>query len=187
MTPKKDHHCILEDVKPDFATTNDLPANTFSFGSQGTSQSQNFSGMGSSSQQPSGSQAMGSTFTQQQSSTSPKVLAREREYKYRYYGGGAGASSGIHKIVPQSFGSKWNDQVSTGTGEAPSKKKSFYEKVFNYEFREKPDSKEFGEFLSSLKDQLVLAKRINQNTAKFIDNKKNIRLKRDFKSRFLHY
>ena len=48
----------------------------------------------------------------------------------------------------------------TGTGSAIAKKQSFFEKIVNYEYKERPDSKEFGEFVMSMRDQLQLSKRI---------------------------
>lgn len=71
----------------------------------------------------------------------------------------------------------------TGTGDTPVKKKSFYEKIVSGEFRDRPDSKEFSDFLYGVKEQLVIAKRIYQNANKYIDPKKSVRLKRDFKSK----
>lgn len=62
------------------------------------------------------------------------------------------------------------------------KKKSFYERIINGEFKFKSEVKEFSDFVYSCKDQLTLAKRIAPLTSKYY-LEKTVRLKRDFKSK----
>lgn len=161
LTPKN-HHCILEDVKPEFVPPHDdripdTPVNS----SQSTKD-------------------VALTAAQ------PKIVSKERErLKYQ--------ATNIHKISatappPTSYATKLNSmkqqpsEVVTGTGEAPVKGKSFYEKIFNLEFKDKCDSREFGDFLYGLKEQLMISKKLNHYASKYSE-KKSVRLKRDFKSK----
>ena len=72
--------------------------------------------------------------------------------------------------------------VQTRSGEPEPKPVSFYEKCFNMEYLNKSHSREFGDFLASLKDQMHVARYLCQNRHKPIDPSKTVRLKRDFKS-----
>lgn len=99
--------------------------------------------------------------------------------KSRYYP--TSGLSNIHKITPQYPKPKTSGEVLYGTGETPVKRKSFYEKIFNNEYKDRPDSKEFADFLTGLREQMAIAKKIMPHTSKYADLK-SVRLKRDFKS-----
>lgn len=90
--------------------------------------------------------------------------------------------SNIHKITPQY--NKYKSEVTHGTGETPSKKMSFYENIVRGEHRNKSDSKDFVSFISGCRDQMAIAKKIMPHTSRYY-LEKSVRLKRDFKSRFI--
>lgn len=101
--------------------------------------------------------------------------------KPRYYP--TSGLSNIHRITPtpQYPKTKKPGEVLYGTGETPIRKKSFYEKICKSEYRDKPDSKEFSDFLNGLREQMLIAKKIMPHASKYLDMKA-VRLKRDFKS-----
>lgn len=100
--------------------------------------------------------------------------------KARYYP--TSGLSNIHKITPQYPKHKTAGELLYGTGETPIKKKSFYEKILKGEYRDKPDSKEFSDFLIGLREQMTIARKIMPHSSKYTDFK-SVRLKRDFKSK----
>lgn len=152
MTPAKNHHCILEDVKPEITHDLEIAAKE-----------------GDKTQLP--------TPSLTPSSLSGGLLAKE---KARYYP--TSGLSNIHRITSTYPKPRTSGEVLFGTGETPAKKRSFYEKIFRGEYREKPDSKEFADFLIGLREQMAIARKIMPHAAKYADLK-SVRLKRDFKSR----
>lgn len=108
-------------------------------------------------------------------SNTSKLLSREKPKYHSNLG-----LSNIHKITPQY--SRQKPEVTYGTGETPTKLVSFFEKVLRGEHRNKPDSKEFMNFVSSSREQMSIAKKIMPHASKYY-LEKSVRLKRDFKSR----
>jgi hypothetical protein len=70
--------------------------------------------------------------------------------------------------------------VSAGAEESQSK--SFFERCVNLEYLSKSDSKDFSDFIFSLKDQYNTARYIRQSKSHPVEASKTVRLKRDFKS-----
>lgn len=70
--------------------------------------------------------------------------------------------------------------VSAGAEESQSK--SFFERCVNLEYLSKSDSKDFSDFIFSLKDQYNTARYIRQSKSHPVEASKAVRLKRDFKS-----
>lgn len=154
MTPLKNHHCILEDVKPEITHELEIAAKE-------------------------GDKPQTQTPVLTPSSLGYSSLATKD--KPRYYP--TSGLSNIHRITPQYPKPKTSGEVLYGTGETPIRsRKSFYEKICKGEYRDKPDSKEFSDFLIGLREQMTIAKKIIPHTAKYADLK-SVRLKRDFKSR----
>lgn len=154
ITPVKNHHCILEDVKPEITHDLEIAAKD-------------------------GDKNQMTTPNLTPSSLSQSMATKE---KPRYYP--TSGLSNIHRITPQYPKPKTSGEVLYGTGETPIKRKSFYEKIYKREYREKPDSKEFSDFLVGLREQMTIARKIMPHAGKYAEMK-TVRLKRDFKSRFL--
>ena len=115
--------------------------------------------------------------------TAPKVFSREQERS---------------KLLSASYQKNYGVQPPTST--APTKTavpqqhkltascadelqpKSFFERCVNLEYLSKSDSKDFSEFINSLKDQYNTARYIRQSKSHPVEASKTVRLKRDFKS-----
>jgi hypothetical protein len=71
------------------------------------------------------------------------------------------------------------------TGTEESQPKTFFERCVNLEFLSKSESKDFSDFIYSLKDQYNTARYIRQSKSHPVEASKAMRLKRDFKSTFI--
>ena len=81
---------------------------------------------------------------------------------------------------------KSKDEASVCTGSlsvAVNKPKSVFHRVYDEEFKKRHDSKDLSEFVSGVKDQIILAKKLHATHGKSVSNKQSLRLKRDFKSK----
>lgn len=154
----KNHHCILEDVKPPITHDLEIAA-----------------------KEGDKPQAPAQTLTPSTIGTS--LVQKEKQPRYYPTSG----LSNIHRITPQYPKPKTSGEVLYGTGETPvMKKRSFYEKIFKGEYREKPDSKEFSDFLIGLREQMSITKKIMPHANRYAEMK-SVRLKRDFKSTVLSF
>jgi hypothetical protein len=80
---------------------------------------------------------------------------------------------------------KTKDEASVCTGSLPvasNKPKSVYHRLYDEEFKKRHDCKDLSDFVAGVKDQITLAKKLNNTHGKSVSNKKSLRLKRDFKS-----
>lgn len=118
------------------------------------------------------------------------ILSADKESRG---GRGRGLSSNIHKIInsPSNFsmggsgvGKKAAPMLSTGEASAQNKNrpKSIFQRLAEGDYKaSRLDSKEMGDFLFDVREQLLIAKKIAQQKNRFIDDKKSFRLKRDYR------
>jgi hypothetical protein len=113
----------------------------------------------------------------------PKVFGREQERSRVFSTAYQKTMTGLTQTPPAPTKQVPPPQLKTAIGGAEeSPPKSFFERCVNLEYLSKTDSKEFADFIYSLKDQYSTARYIRQSKSHPVEPSKAVRLKRDFKS-----
>jgi hypothetical protein len=115
--------------------------------------------------------------------SSPKGFGRDQErskfltttYQKNFTAQPPALTVATKSPVPQQL------KQSTTMAEDPQPK-TFFERCVNLEYLSKSDSKDFSDFIYSLKDQYNTARYIRQSKSHPVEASKAVRLKRDFKS-----